>query len=155
MKREKYDISMIIFINDSHAFSGGERDFVANMPKHIVGEEELMLAIGKTLQFPDYYFMYGVNWNIVDEALGNLSWLKKEQVILKHEDLPVVQNLNVLGLYLQCLLDAKRYCPRSTVQELLIVFPAESRATISYILQRLNQWGWVEGYNLLDKGESV
>ncbi|HVB62628.1 MAG TPA: hypothetical protein VNE61_15660 [Ktedonobacteraceae bacterium] len=152
MRKKKYEITALTFVDNAGNFTGGNGDFVARMPGQIATEDELLRILGKVLHFPDDYSPEWLNWNLVNDALSDLLWIEQRRIILIHKDLPVAKELDVLGLYLQCLIGAKqnrRLVRLPARHELMFVFPSNSYSTIDYILRRINEWGWVNSYKIL------
>jgi hypothetical protein len=124
----------------------------AELPAGIKSESALLDALSVVLQFPDYF---GGNWNALDECIRDLSWLPPGDVILNHEDLPLVSDRASLSTYLSILNDAvekwnttgsnlifvsaeKRDATGENAllvnRKLLVVFPPETQHVVQSIL---------------------
>jgi RNAse (barnase) inhibitor barstar len=66
-------------------------------------ETELLDALANALRFPDYF---GGNWDALNECINDLSWLPPGDVVLRHVDLPLVDDRASLSIYLSILRDA-------------------------------------------------
>ena len=77
----------------------------AEVPAGITDKDNLLLALYEALNFPDYF---GMNWDALDECMGDLSWLPAGHVHLTHHDVPLIDKKRELHIYLSCLDDAIR-----------------------------------------------
>src|SRR5688572_31813881 len=63
----------------------------------------LLDELSSGLRFPDYF---GGNWDALEECIGDLSWIPPGPVVLRHSDLPLVNDLADSRTYL-AILDRK------------------------------------------------
>lgn len=71
MKPQPADIVRDPELNGVHRLKGGCVGILALDGRSIIGKDSLLSAIGRVLQFPDYY---GVNWDALEECLHDMSW---------------------------------------------------------------------------------
>lgn len=98
--------------------------------KGLKGNQELLLAFHKQLDFPDYF---GYNWDALYDFLIDLSWLKEKQIKIIHFDFPNI-NFDDRKTYLGVLIDAKRNLDQSQSYQLSIYFPETLKPLIEEIL---------------------
>lgn len=104
---------------------------IAEIPSGLNTNTALLEALAKALRFPDYC---GANLDALDECLCDLSWLPSGAVVLRHSDLP---NMNdaYSASYLAILSGAVRELSEAGTHTLLVVFPSQSRQRIAELLQ--------------------
>lgn len=107
-----------------------ETDFVGILPANVADESALLEAVGKSLNFPDYY---GKNWDAFWDCVCDLSWINQRTVVLVHEDIPAVPH-PVLLKYLSILADAIKDWGGSEPHELVVLFPVDTEARITSLL---------------------
>ena len=99
----------------------GKTGFNAEVPSGITSEKELHKNLKKVLCFPNYY---GENWNALDEVMADLDWLPKGDTVIKHKDLPLINNEKAMGIYLNILKRAGMSWFHYSDRSLVIIFPA-------------------------------
>jgi RNAse (barnase) inhibitor barstar len=102
-------------------------DFVATVPPGLSDRESLFRALSRELQCPSYF---GHNWDALSDCLRDLSWIKRRRVAILHSDLPSLAAREVL-IYLDVLAQAVRDWKPEEDHELAVVFPPESRDTVT------------------------
>lgn len=103
---------------------------VVDIPSNIQAKKVLLEILGTGLQFPDYY---GVNWDALEECIRDLSWLKEDNVIIRHTDLPLT-NDDAHKIYLAILKDAVGKWKKEPLHNLIIVFPPELQMKIESLI---------------------
>jgi hypothetical protein len=104
----------------------------ANIPKNITSKHALLATLATQLKFPDYF---GGNWDALEECIGDLSWLPIGPVIVKHADIPLVDDLRDAKTYAAILSVAALKMSKSDDHPLSIVFPTGYRDQISWLLR--------------------
>jgi len=117
---------------------------MAEMPTGIRTKEALLCELYQRLHFPDYF---GNNWDALDECIRDLSWLPAGPVVLRHNDLPLRGDIASQKTYLSILRDAvekKWALPGQRLSDLVVVFPAEAREQILWLLRLAadGEMGW-------------
>jgi|SRR5688572_15056412 len=124
----------------------------AVVPVGINTEAELPKAISGACNFPEYF---DGHWDAFNECIRDLSWLPPGDVILIHEDLPLLEDRYSLSVYLKILADAianwntngsnlifaspETYDPTGkhaplVKRRLVVIFPSEVRGTVKKVL---------------------
>ncbi len=93
-------------------------------------ERELLDILDAQLGFPDYF---GVNWDAFDEVIRNLEWLEPYQVVIVHEDIPLVEDRAEAKIYLSILFSAIEHWDMQDNHELIVCFPAECKEQVEQI----------------------
>lgn len=110
----------------------------ANIPTNLRSKEVLFATFAELLKFPDYF---GNNWDAFDECIQDLSWLPNGPVVVKHDDIPLANDIRQAKIYILLLSDAARRMPTSGNHPLSIVFPERYRDQVMWLLrlsQRIN-----------------
>jgi hypothetical protein len=107
-----------------------EHALVLRISRGIRSKEELLSIYSKAGSFPEYF---GYNWDAFEEFLRDFSWTDAPAVAIKHEDLPLLDNLRALRTYLQILSLAMRD-PSNKQQQLIVFFPTEVRGELIRVL---------------------
>lgn len=106
---------------------------VVELPPGIRTKELLFDELAQRLGFPDYF---GANWDALWECIRDLSWLPPGPVILRHEDLPLADDVGSLRMYLSILGDTvQKKWSGSQERDLVVVFPPETRDQVSWLLR--------------------
>jgi RNAse (barnase) inhibitor barstar len=125
------NVSNFLFDIDSTGLNY-EVAFIAKIPKGIGDRKDLFAALGRLLQIPSYF---GNNWDALYDSLRDLSWIQCCKVILIHEDLPSLDNSDMVK-YLEILSDCVQDWKPGEAHELAVAFPFESRDVIIDIITR-------------------
>jgi hypothetical protein len=107
---------------------------VVDVPSGIETKEALFAELAERLRFPDYF---GANWDALWECIRDLSWLPGGPIVLRHHDLPLAADIASLKKYLSILGDTvekKWTVPGQRLCDLVVVFPAEARDQIAWLL---------------------
>lgn len=110
---------------------------LVDVPADLASKQALLSTLATGLNFPDYF---GENWDALDECMRDLSWLPTGHVIVKHADVPLVNDVRSARIYLALLADAVRIMSKSD-HPITIVFPTRCRAPISWLLRLRNECG--------------
>lgn len=78
-------------------------EFVVRLRSCINTKEELFEEFAESANFPGYF---GHNWDALFDCLLDFSWENSHVVVIVHEDLPLKNNPDELGIYLKILRDA-------------------------------------------------
>ena len=97
------------------------------VPSGIDSEREWLEALGSALHFPGYY---GVNWDAFWDCICDLEWLPEGSVVIRHEDLPLEGDSDIVRTYLSILEDAVEKWANSDERSLIIVFPPHIKGKI-------------------------
>jgi RNAse (barnase) inhibitor barstar len=124
-------------MNDQEVFSFGDpaslanikESAVATIPRQIESSEELLKVLYEKLDLPGYF---GFNWNALYDCLRDLHWIKEQDVVLIHEDLPALGTQD-LSIYLEVLEDSVRSWGPGEEHRFIVVFPEALRKTIASI----------------------
>ncbi|MFB6448777.1 barstar family protein [Bradyrhizobium tunisiense] len=104
----------------------------ANVPRNIAHKTALLVTIATQLRFPNYF---GGNWDALEECICDLSWLPTGLVLVKHDDLPLVDDMRNAIVYVTILNSATRKMSKSEQHPLSIVFPAQYRDQVLWLLR--------------------
>ena len=104
--------------------------FIARIPPRISEKGALFEAFRRELKLPVYF---GDNWDALSDCLRDLSWIKCHAVLIQHEDLPPLSDMEV-RTYLEVLADSVQDWKRDEGHELFVVFPATARDAIISVL---------------------
>lgn len=101
------------------------------IPAGIETKKQLLDALDANLGFPEHF---GGNWDALWDCICDLSWIEPVQVVIIHEDLPMITDRPSLKKYLSMLLDAVAAWKRRREHELVVVFPEQAEAAIRELL---------------------
>ncbi|MBR0705334.1 barstar family protein [Bradyrhizobium liaoningense] len=104
----------------------------ANVPQSITTKRALLTAIATQLSFPDYF---GGNWDALEECIRDLSWLPSGRVLVTHVDVPLVEDVRSAMVYVAILKGAASKLSTSEHHPLSIVFPAQYRDQVLWLLR--------------------
>lgn len=105
--------------------------YQAEVPVGIKSKTALLEALFVALRFPDYF---GGNWDALEECIHDLSWLPSGDVVLRHRDLPMLEDRPSLSIYLEILKEAVEKWRTSGERRLLVVFPPDVQGVVRTIL---------------------
>jgi RNAse (barnase) inhibitor barstar len=117
------------FIFDKETRCNG---FEVKVPSGIRSKDVLLEELGKELLFPDYY---GANWDAFEECLRDLSWVKEREILIRHLDIPLVNNSSLAKIYLSILSDAVEKWTGNAQHSLKILFPSAFKEKIMVLAQ--------------------
>lgn len=103
----------------------------AKIPARVESKTELLALLEEGLGFPDYF---GANWDALEECLGDLSWLEPEQVVIRHEGVPLPKDREAAATYLSILADSIAFWEDRPEHSLVVVFPAESEKQVEDLI---------------------
>lgn len=106
--------------------------FIIHMPKTITSKLQLMEVYSKRAKLPKYF---GKNWDALDEVLRDLSWIEEKRVMIVHEDLPAIGD-DMLGIYINLLLNAINDWKDGESHELHVIFPEAVRSKVDSLVKR-------------------
>jgi hypothetical protein len=102
---------------------------IVQIPAGISIKMELLAAVAGGLAFPGYF---GWNWDALDECLRDLSWIESpRQIVLVHNDIPLVADSEDRAIYLAILRDAVQSWGPDQPHELIVVFPTRCQSEFS------------------------
>jgi RNAse (barnase) inhibitor barstar len=104
----------------------------ATIPAGITSKKELLATLARQLHFPDYF---GGNWDSLEECIRDLSWLPAGLVVLKHVDVPSINDIKNARIYLKVLAGAANKSADSKDHPLSVVFPIELREQTLWLLR--------------------
>ena len=102
-------------------------DFIAKVPSGISDREALFSVLRDELKFPAYF---GNNWDALSECLRDLSWIPHRRVVILHEDLPSLDEREIV-IYLEMISECVLDWQPDESHQLVVVFPPEARAAIA------------------------
>jgi RNAse (barnase) inhibitor barstar len=102
---------------------------VAEVPPGIRTKEDLLRVLAERLRFPDYF---GANWDALWDCLNDFSWLPAGPVVLRHADVPLMDDAADMKTYLTILRDAAQR------HRLVVGFPAKARERVEGALRSLS-----------------
>lgn len=118
--------------------------FLLEVPAGIQSKGELLKALARAGQFPEYF---GGNWDALLDCLRDFGWVREKQIVIMHYDVPLHANPVDCRIYLEILREAAndwaRTAGRSEVateapafsdHELRVLFPDSERSTVSDML---------------------
>jgi RNAse (barnase) inhibitor barstar len=99
-----------------------DNTFVAHLPA-ITGLEELFRELNEKLLFPSYF---GFNWSALSDLLRDLSWIKKQRVLLIHDMIPKLSTAE-LTTYMDILKEAIDSWKEGEAHSFDVVFPGYAK----------------------------
>lgn len=93
--------------------------------------QQLLEALYQVLWLPGYF---GFNWDALDDCLNDLSWIQEEKIILHHEKLPKIPEID-LKIYLEILRDAVFFWKQGGSNRFEVVFDEEDRDRVIDLLR--------------------
>jgi hypothetical protein len=118
---------IFLFADDSKSFRRAGA-FLARVPSGVDSKTALLTTLAGRLELPGWF---GHNWDALEECLRDLSWIEEREVVLVHEDLPAIEDLDT---YLQVLHSAADDWREGDDHALLVVFPREHKDAIESAL---------------------
>lgn len=118
---------MLIFGNEDDLRAANE----AEVPAGLKNKTALLEALFVALRFSDYF---GGNWDALEECIRDLSWLPSGDVVLRHRDLPVLEDRSSLSTYLAILTDAVERWRDTGERKLFVVFPPKAEGVVRSVL---------------------
>ena len=109
-------------------------DFVIRLPQGIQDKVGLLSHYAKAGQFPTYF---GNNWDALNDCLRDFSWINKKNIIITHDDLPLLNDEKNLLVYLDILKDTLKHWKSSEQHTLLVMFPAKAEVIITRLLAKI------------------
>ena len=104
----------------------------ASLPPQLGSKQALMSAVAERLCFPDYF---GGNWDAFEECIRDLSWIPPGPILLVHSDIPLGNDFANARTYLTILRGAVGKMSKSPDRSLIVVFPAECKKQIEWLLR--------------------
>jgi lysozyme family protein len=100
---------------------------VARLPKRIRSKRTLLKSLAQRLQLPGWF---GGNWDALEDALRDLSWLPEgEAVAIVHDDLPFGRGES-RGIYLAILSSAMNHWRERGDRQFVAVFPGSAQTAM-------------------------
>lgn len=106
--------------------------FIAEISEGIKTKETLLDELSKRLHFPNYF---GGNWDALEECVRDLSWISENRINIKHFDIPIVNDVRNLRIYLSIIKDAVLYSQEHKRKELIVYFPEVAEDRIDWLLR--------------------
>jgi hypothetical protein len=118
-------------------------DFILEVPAGIQSKGELLEALARAGQFPNYF---GRNWDALLDCLRDFNWIHEKQIVIKHSDMPLRAHPTDCRTYLEILREAANDWTRTASRpsaaetstfpdhELRVLFPAFERSAVSDVL---------------------
>jgi RNAse (barnase) inhibitor barstar len=105
---------------------------LVRVAENVTSKKVLFATFARSLNFPDYF---GGNWDAFEECLRDLSWLPSGLVLVKHVDVPLINDIQDVKIYLAILRDAADRWSKSGDHQLSIVFASQCRDQLSWLLR--------------------
>jgi RNAse (barnase) inhibitor barstar len=105
---------------------------IVRVAQNVTSKKVLFATFATSLNFPDYF---GENWDAFEECLRDLSWLPNGLVVVKHNDVPLINDIQDVKIYLAILRKAVDRWSTSGGHQLSIVFPAQCLDQLSWLLR--------------------
>jgi RNAse (barnase) inhibitor barstar len=121
------------FLFDAEGSHLAAEDFIVRLPEGIRDKASLLSCYAIAGHFPDYF---GNNWDALNDCLRDFSWIRQKKIIIVHSDLPLSGDGKELHVYLEILQEALRSWASSKQHELLVIFPPETQATTTRLLDK-------------------
>lgn len=118
----------IPFVFSDNQISGG---FQAEIPPQICFKEKLLEVLGDSLKFPDFY---GYNWDAFEECIRDLSWLSEFDIVVRHGDVPLVDDPINARVYLMILIDAVQMWNARSLHHLKVQFPLQCEPIVERLI---------------------
>jgi Barstar (barnase inhibitor) len=136
------------FLTDPNG-STTKHDFIVEVPTGIQTKMDLFVNYEKEGAFPPYF---GRNWDALLDCLRDFSWTKRKRIVITHNDLPLVNRVDELRVYLDILKTAVkdwkevRQGPFTeppdempfVKHELMVIFPSTMEETVTRLLDSEN-----------------
>jgi len=106
---------------------------IFEVPRNIKDKEALFKGYEKGLDLPGYF---GHNWDALDECMRDLHWIANKQVLIFHSDLPLTDNKEDLGIYLELLAVSVIQWRIASDHRLDVIFPTNVEKEILAILEQ-------------------
>ena len=107
----------------------GQGDLVVELPADIASRAALYRELVQGLRFPGHL---SFDWCTLSNCLSDFEWLTERRVVLKHNALPKLSELE-LWTYLDILAEAVVSCGPEEAHELVVVFSESARATLENV----------------------
>jgi RNAse (barnase) inhibitor barstar len=99
---------------------------------HVPGagsKQQLFDILAERLRFPDYF---GRNWDALEECLGDLSWLPKDQpIVIVHDDPPLNANEASRSTYMDLLISVVKHWQAIGERSFRVILPTSLRDSVS------------------------
>ena len=103
----------------------------AEIRASINSKRTLLSTLDLKLRFPGYF---GHNWDALVDCMRDLSWLPQGNVVIRHLDLPIERDPQMVETYLSVLSIAVATHLERRERRLIVVFPSEYREKITGVL---------------------
>jgi RNAse (barnase) inhibitor barstar len=101
------------------------------VPEHVSNVADLMQSIADALSFPAYF---GRNWNALCDCLRDFHWTDKKNIVLIHNDLPVLAN-DDFRIYIGILRDAIIDWKSDESHNFYVIFNKSAERTVTNALE--------------------
>jgi len=122
-----------LFTNDE--ITCEQDTFYARLYPRIQSTKELFYSLYYTCWFPEYF---GFNWNALDELIMDYSWIKENNIIVRHISLPKIP-YKELVLYINSLACSFKYFSEGD-KNVSYVFSVDDRIEVVDILLKNNEF---------------
>ena len=104
--------------------------FVIEIPAGIGTCADLLETYATRGRFPEYF---GGNFNALRDCLCDFDWVSAQTIVIAHADVPLTDASDAAA-YLRLLADVLQLWLRIDLHDVVVVFPADERATIVMLL---------------------
>jgi hypothetical protein len=116
---------------DLDSLRGGSTRLV-RVPAEFPDTKALLSWYAEALEFPDYF---GMNWDAMDECLGDLSWISERKVVLHHSTVPLYAHPKEQEIYLDVLARAVLDWKPGEEHELVVAFDPDCELALRAALR--------------------
>jgi len=124
---------MFTLLDSTDQIKPGKDTYLAVITSEISSKEDLLEELKNKLQFPEYF---GFNWDALFDCLKDLDWIKKKKVVIAHNDLPKLDNKDLM-IYIGILEDAIRSWSNDRRHSLDVVFPKSEEKQLRKLLSKI------------------
>lgn len=114
------------YYKDQSEISESVDSILVEIPKKINKKKDLLEFYNKSLNFP--YF--GFNWDSLDELLNSLDWIKKKNIYIIHNDVPLISDQKAKRVYLDILMQAVDFWKDEVEHDFHVYFPISSKGVL-------------------------
>lgn len=122
------------FVPDVRCFEASDA-LVVRLAGYVGTTQQLFDLLYRLLRLPGYF---GFNWNALFDCLRDFHWIDERDVIIVHEDLPDLPQLE-MKTYLEVLRDAVGDWKPGEAHSLRVVFDEKDRGYVAKLLTPVDQ----------------